>query len=296
MADTILLTGGTGFLGTELASRLSGNPENKIYVLVRAADEQGAVHRLKGAWYFDRELYARIGEKCIPVPGDFTKEGIGLSGENRKRLLEQVTLIIHAGAEVGFQKSREELFSTNREGTRNMLTLAGQMKKLRRFVHISTAYVAGTAKGVVREESPAGTSYSGYYEESKAEAEKLVRASGVPYTICRPGMIVGDSRTGWVRNFNTIYYVLKMMLLGKMRVLPIRPDAPLNIVPGDYVADCIAKISFDEDAAGRTFHLTCPEEAAGICLPQEFHAPDRADRLRTGAGQAREHKISHLLL
>lgn len=99
MADTILLTGGTGFLGTELASRLSGNPENKIYVLVRAADEQGAVHRLKGAWYFDRELYARIGENCIPVPGDFTKEGIGLSGENRKRLLEQVTLIIHAGAE-----------------------------------------------------------------------------------------------------------------------------------------------------------------------------------------------------
>ncbi len=75
-------------------------------------------------------------------------------------------------------------------------------------------------------------------------------------------MIVGDSETGWVRNFNTIYYVLKMMLLGKMRVLPIRPDAALNIVPGDHVADCVAKVSFNEEAAGRTFHLTCPIEAA----------------------------------
>lgn len=262
MADRILLTGGTGFLGTELAARLTGRPDTQVYVLVRAVNEEEAIHRLKGAWYHDKALYASIGKTCIPVTGDFTQIGLGLSEEDRNRLLEQVTTVIHAGAEIGFQKSREELLRTNCEGTRNVLTLAGEMKKLRRFVHISTAYVAGTAKGVVREESPAGTAFSSYYEESKAEAEKLVRTSGLPYTICRPGMIVGDSRTGWVRNFNTIYYVLKMMLLGKMRALPIRQDAPLNIVPGDYVADCVAKISFDEDAAGRTFHLTCPEEMA----------------------------------
>lgn len=262
MADRILLTGGTGFLGTELAARLTGRPDTQVYVLVRAVNEEEAIHRLKGAWYHDKALYASIGKTCIPVTGDFTQIGLGLSEEDRNRLLEQVTTVIHAGAEIGFQKSREELLRTNCEGTRNVLTLAGEMKKLRRFVHISTAYVAGTAKGVVREESPAGTAFSSYYEESKAEAEKLVRTSGLPYTICRPGMIVGDSRTGWVRNFNTIYYVLKMMLLGKMRVLPIRQDAPLNIVPGDYVADCVAKISFDEEAAGRTFHLTCPEEMA----------------------------------
>ena len=75
-------------------------------------------------------------------------------------------------------------------------------------------------------------------------------------------MIVGDSKTGWVRNFNTIYYVLKMLLLDQLRILPVDPDTPLNLVTGDYVADCILRIAFAEESAGKTFHLTCPEEAA----------------------------------
>ena len=85
MADTILLTGGTGFLGTELASRLSGNPEKKIYVLVRAADEQGAVHRLKGAWHHEAELYRLIGDRVFPVVGDFTRPGKANGGGNLTR-------------------------------------------------------------------------------------------------------------------------------------------------------------------------------------------------------------------
>ena len=90
----------------------------------------------------------------------------------------------------------------------------------------------------------------------------MVRASGLPFSVCRPGMIVGDSKSGWIRNFNTIYYVLKLMLLGKMRVFPMKPETPLNLVPGDYAADCVIKISFSEEAEGKTFHITCPKEAA----------------------------------
>ncbi len=75
-------------------------------------------------------------------------------------------------------------------------------------------------------------------------------------------MIVGDSKTGWVRNFNTIYYVLKLMLLKELRVLPISPETRLNIVPGDYVADAVLKISFSDKAEGKIFHLTCPKSFA----------------------------------
>ena len=108
MADRILLTGGTGFLGTELAARLTGRPDTQVYVLVRAVNEEEAIHRLKGAWYHDKALYASIGKTCIPVTGDFTQIGLGLSEEDRNRLLEQVTTVIHAGAEIGFQKSRDD--------------------------------------------------------------------------------------------------------------------------------------------------------------------------------------------
>lgn len=98
MPDTILLTGGTGFLGTELAARLTEFPETKLYLLVRAADEEGALHRLKGAWYHDKNLYAAIGKQCTPIPGDFTKEDLGLSTEKQRLQLDQVTIVIHAGA------------------------------------------------------------------------------------------------------------------------------------------------------------------------------------------------------
>lgn len=127
---------------------------------------------------------------------------------------------------------------------------------------ISTAYVAGQKSGLVPEDTLDTEVFSSLYEKSKARAEALVRASGLPWPICRPGMILGDSQTGWIRNFNTIYYVLKLMLLGKLPVLPVEPDMPLNLVPGDYVADCVLKVCFAEKAEGKTFHLTCPREKA----------------------------------
>ena len=112
------------------------------------------------------------------------------------------------------------------------------------------------------EEELPGNRFSSLYEQSKAEAENLLRASGLPWSICRPGMIEGDSKTGWVRNFNTVYYVLKQLLLGKIRLLPIREDTPLNLVPVDMVADAALTIARSDAAKGKTFHLTCPKEKA----------------------------------
>ena len=262
MTDTILLTGGTGFLGTELAGLLIGNTESNIYVLTRATGEEDAAARLKGIWHFDRELSSEIGRRVVPVPGDFTKPGLGLSEETARRLSEKVTLVIHAGAETGFQESADTLGHTNISGTRNMLMFSEYIKNLRRFVYISTAYVSGQKKGLITEEEPTAKAFSSLYESSKAAAEKLVRASGLPFSICRPGMIVGNSATGRAANFNTVYYVLKLMLLKKLRVLPIKKDTKLNIVPVDYVAESVLKIACSEESEGKTFHLTCPEEAA----------------------------------
>ena len=86
--------------------------------------------------------------------------------------------------------------------------------------------------------------------------------SGLPFSICRPGMIIGHSRTGRFRTFNTVYYILKQVLLGKMRFLPIQKDTPLNLVPVDYVTDAALKIAESDSADGMTFHLTCPAEKA----------------------------------
>lgn len=259
MKETIFLTGGTGFLGSEIASRLVRQTDSDIYVLVRAENEEAAKARLHTAWQHDRKLAEFIGSRIFPVTGDITKAGLGIDPFRTEMLRRRVTLLFHCGANIGFQTDESELRRVNLEGTRNTLEFASSLERLERFVHISTAYVAGQRKGLILEDDLPGSSFSSLYEKSKADAEMLVRGSGLPFVICRPGMIVGDSKTGRVRDFNTIYYVLKLMLLGKLRVLPVRPDYGLNIVPVDYVADSAVAAAFSGEAEGKTFHLTCPE-------------------------------------
>lgn len=255
----ILVTGGTGFLGTEICERLIRDPGNKIYVLVRAGSEENAASRLKACWQHSAELVRSIGMQVCPVTGDFTKPGLDLQADTARTLQETVTCVYHSGAEIAFQKDEEAFVSANVAGTANMLAFAPGIRKLRRFIHISTAYVAGQTHGRIREEATSADSFSTLYEKSKAEAERLVRASGLPYVICRPGMIVGDSRTGRVKSFNTIYYVLKQLLLGKLPLIPTGSDVRLNLVPVDYVADAVCRIGAAEGTDGKIFHLTCPK-------------------------------------
>lgn len=261
MKDAIFLSGATGFLGTETVGRLLTETEADIYVLVRAEDEEAACHRLRNAWYHEEELYHQIGRRVLPAAGDFTLPQLGLSEELQQVIRTQVSRIFHCGAEIGFQEDDEKLKRTNCKGTEEMVAFAKDIQNLKCFVHISTAYVAGQRTGRIGEEEPPAAHFSSLYEKSKAEAEYIVVTSGLPYAICRPGMIIGDSRTGWVKNFNTIYYVLKLVLMGKLPVIPTGSGTLLNVVPVDYVADAVVKIGLSDQAAGKTFHLTCPTEA-----------------------------------
>ena len=92
--------------------------------------------------------------------------------------------------------------------------------------------------------------------------ERLVQAARdeLPISIFRPGMIVGDSRTGAIQTFNTVYGPLRLYLTGKLSVLPASPKLRVNLVPVDYVAQAVASLTMDPRAAGLTFHLTVSPE------------------------------------
>lgn len=252
--QTFFITGATGLLGTEVVARLLATTDSIIYVLVRAGSETDAAHRLQALWWEEKALYEAIGKQVVPVIGDITEE------QSVKHLPHGITHVIHCAAETGLQKSKEELWQINVEGTRHILQLAKGLSQLQRFMYVSTAYVTGTRSGVVLEDSPLTTQFYSLYEESKAEAERIVRASGLPFSICRPGMIVGNSRTGRTRNFNTVYYVLKLMLQGKLRCLPVSPDQTVNVVPVDDVANRVVTLTLHPEAQGKTFHLTTPAD------------------------------------
>ncbi len=251
------LTGATGLLGTEVAARLLKTTDRLIYVLVRAESVEAAASRLRALWWDDAQLVGAVGQRIIPVAGDVTRPMTGLFDKT-------ITHVIHCAAETGLQKSRDELWRVNVEGTRAVVRMAESLPGLQRFTYVSTAYVAGTQRGRIMEESSLPTRFYSLYEESKAEAERIVRSSSLSYTICRPGMIVGNSQTGRTRNFNTVYYVLKLMLQGKLRILPVSSSQRVNVVPADYVARLVADLTLHTAAEGRTFHLTAPADR----LPQ----------------------------
>ncbi|MCR4852720.1 MAG: SDR family oxidoreductase, partial [Prevotella sp.] len=255
----IFITGATGLLGTEVVSRLLKTTDHTIRVLVRADSEEEAASRLRSLWWDDAELAGSVGKRVLPVVGDITKPLSGLL-----LLPDAITHVIHCAADTGLQKSCRELWSINVEGTRNVVNMTKTLPNLERFTYVSTAYVAGTQSGRIMEDAPLKDRFYSLYEQSKAEAEGIVRASSLPFIVCRPGMIVGNSRTGRTRNFNTVYYVLKLMLQGKLRILPVSSRQTVNVVPVDYVAHQVADLTFNPSAKGKTFHLTAPADQ----LPQ----------------------------
>jgi long-chain acyl-CoA synthetase len=262
----VLLTGATGFLGTQIARYLVEREETEVWVLVRALTSEEAKRRLLRNWWDWPELIASMDAKVKVICGDVCQPQLGVSPEVYQSLTEHITHIIHAAADWRLV-SLEELRKTNVAGTAHVLELARAINKrqgLERFAHVSTAYVAGARTGAIPEE--ALTDEYGFftaYEQSKYEGEKLVQQARDEFAVSvfRPPMIVGDSRTGAIKTFNTVYFPLRLYLTGKMRIMPVKRNQKINLAPVDYVAKTIAQLTFNAQAAGKTFHVVAPYDS-----------------------------------
>ncbi len=259
MKNGILVTGATGLLGTEVIRALIADDGGPVFALVRGKSEAEALHRLKSFWWEEPDLTRALGGRVRVVCGDITRDDLGLSAEEADALAARVGIVIHTAAETGVQNARKVLRQINVKGTKNVALFARRAAKnggFERFVHISTAYVAGVRDGRILETDPLTGEYSTYYEESKADSETMVIRSGLPCTICRPGMIIGNTVNGRTRYFNTIYYVMKLMMQGRLPVIPVAADKKLNVIPADYVAQAVVRLAGLKEAENKCFHLT----------------------------------------
>src|ERR1051326_5955366 len=151
-----------------------------------------------------RSPIAAANDRISSIQGDLTQGNLGLSTEIHNTIIKSVTAIIHCAADIRFRLPIDQARATNTAGTRRLLALARQCKRLEKFAHISTVFVAGKHRGEVCEEQlaePAG--FLNSYQQSKHEAEQLVFQAmrDVPAAIFRLSSIISDS-TGAVRQFN----------------------------------------------------------------------------------------------
>ena len=262
---SILLTGGSGFLGCAVVPLLVRDAKvESIFLLLRPSAKLGVDERLESiiVQTFPPDERPLAKKKLVAVTGDLTLKDLGLSDKCQSRLLAECTHILHIGASTDFGAPIEQSRFINVEGTRTLLDFAVEARlhgRLKRFDYVSTAFVAGTKPGKVTEnELSRSQKFANAYEQSKYEAEMLVReyVKILPTTIYRPSIVVGDSRNGFTPHFKVLYWPLQLLSKNLLPFIPCSRAATLDIVPIDYVASSMHKILMSDGSIGKTIYLT----------------------------------------
>jgi NAD(P)-dependent dehydrogenase (short-subunit alcohol dehydrogenase family) len=250
------VTGATGFIGRNLVQRLLRR-EGTIYALVRAGS-RGRLEELRTSW-------GPNGARVVPITGDLSQPGLGVSEEDLVTLRGDVDHFFHLAAIYDLAAGSEAQEIANVEGTRHAVELAGAIEA-GCFHQVSSIAVAGLYRGEWREEmfEEAEKLDTNPYFRTKHESERIVREEcHRPWRVYRPGVVVGDSRTGEIDKIDGPYYFFKVLQRAR-RVLPGWLPAlgieggEINVVPVDYVADAIDHIAHRPGLDGQAFSLTDP--------------------------------------
>jgi thioester reductase-like protein len=251
-----LVTGYPGFIGKRLVRGLARADGDGARVVLLVQPKHAASARA--------ELASLGARRAEVIEGDVEQMHLGLSGAEFKALAAAVTDVWHLAAISWLGADPRYVRRVNVEGTRNVLELAQRAPRLARLNHFSTALVSGDRAGVILEDELAmGQRFHNAYEESKHEAELLVRRAQaeLPATIYRPSIVIGDSRTGEIDRFEGPYALAILLVASPLAVpLPLAGGgaAPLNVVPIDFVVDAALSIAGNRAAIGKTIHLADP--------------------------------------
>lgn len=255
---TIFVTGYPGFLASVLVPRLlATDGAVRVVCLIQP-------HYLEAALARRTELPGIHRHRLHFVQGDIKVYGLGL--ERGSVEYGDVTEIFHLAAVYDLNVDRETANAVNLNGTRNIIDFAHACRSLDRLHYVSTCYVSGRYEGTfTANHLVCGQPFNNFYDESKYRAEVEIQAAmrgGMPITVYRPSIVVGDSRSGATQKFDGPYPIIRWMLrLPRVAVLPVvgRPDEHyVNLVPSDFVVDALFELSRMPHSRGMVYHLSDP--------------------------------------
>ncbi|KAE9044072.1 Linear gramicidin synthase subunit D [Phytophthora rubi] len=270
----IFLTGATGFLGVHLLHALLKDSTSIVFCLVRAADEDAAMARIKKALkdfsLLDEAQKFDLEDRVVPVPGNLAQPLLGLDGDSFKMLATEIDAILHNGADVNLVKPYSALKSVNVLGTQEVLRLAvtnGLAKTRVKPVHyISTngvfpSTLAASKFSETADLSELSDQLENGYAQSKWVAEQMCHEAaqrGLPVSILRPGNMAPSSLTGKWNASDFIYLLLKGC--ASLGTVPARSDWYFDMTPVDYAARAIVHFAAlrPVEALGQTLHIQNP--------------------------------------
>jgi thioester reductase-like protein len=275
------VTGATGFIGRRLVERLLENRQGKVYVLVRESS-LGRLDDLIERWR--AVAGASVAKRVQPVVGELRKPLLGVEQERVDELRGKIEHFFHLAAVYDMTAPAEQNTAVNVGGTTHAVELARAVDA-GRLHHVSSIAVAGTYLGVFTEDSfDEGQQLPSPYHRTKFEAERIVREQPyVPWRVYRPGIVVGDSRTGEMDKIDGPYYFFKAIQRTRRLIPEWVPLIGLdlgstNVVPVDWVAGALEHIAHEQGLDGGAFHLTDPRPQRVDELVNELAAAAHAPR------------------
>ena len=280
-----LITGATGFVGSNLVSELlRRNPRTRVICPARSNQHATARDRIlsavaaavaawaKGPLTHDWQDRIQVVEGALDT---FTKQllpQVGSTGASTP-----IGSLWHCASSTLYESTDEiDLAQINVEGTKHVLDAAGRLG-CQEFNYVSTAYVAGCRDGAIAEELPARQgAFNNAYEQTKAEAERAVEAfsagAGMVYRMFRPSIVIGDSIThkansgGGLNKVIDSAFKLKDVILKRNPTyfltkktfrVNMDPDKAINLIPIDHViAEMLAISDRTGQSANQIYHIT----------------------------------------
>ncbi|MDF3029676.1 MAG: family oxidoreductase [Moraxellaceae bacterium] len=254
-----LVTGATGFIGKFLLERLLTREDAQVYCLVREGSRQ------KFATLCER--YGEAAARIHVLAGDITTPGL-MAAADREAIAGRIDHVFHLAAVYDMYMDDATADRVNNAGTRHVVEFANALGGNVTLHHVSSIAIAGADfVGTFREDMfDEGQNVDHPYYRSKFQSEQIVREeSRVPFRVYRPGIVVGDSRTGEMDKIDGPYYFFKAIqkLAQSMpKWLPLLgiEGGRIPLVPVDYIAAAMDAIAHRPGLDNQAFFLV-PSEA-----------------------------------